>query len=85
MGKLKKREAHLTAVGPARSSHGWSGARPALLAGQECRPQPHPSYCTLMLLLLEKFLPVLSHAFTVSRCVPLAMGTSVSISEAPGE
>jgi hypothetical protein len=38
-----------------------------------------------MLLLLEKFLPVLSHAFTTMKCNPEAMGTSVSISELFGE
>jgi len=32
-----------------------------------------------MVLLLEKFLPVLSHAFTVIKCFPDVMGRSVSI------
>jgi len=38
-----------------------------------------------MLLLLEKFLPVLSQAFTTSKCDPEAIGTSVSINVLLGE
>jgi hypothetical protein len=36
-------------------------------------------YCTLMFLLLEKFLPVLSQALTIKKCDPFAMGTSAVI------
>ena len=38
-----------------------------------------------MFLLLEKFLPVLSQAFTTSRCGPDDIGTSVSIKVLLGE
>ena len=38
-----------------------------------------------MLLLLEKLLPVLSKAFTTSKCDPLLIGTSVSIRVLLGE
>jgi len=43
------------------------------------------SYCTLMFLLLEKLLPVLSQALTTIKCAPLAMGTSVVICVVFGE
>jgi hypothetical protein len=36
-------------------------------------------YGTVMFLLLEKLLPVLSKAFTTSKCDPEFIGTSVSI------
>lgn len=35
-------------------------------------------YCTLMVLLLEKFLPVLSEAFTVIKCLPDVMGPLIA-------
>jgi hypothetical protein len=38
-----------------------------------------------MFLLLEKLLPVLSKAFTTSKCDPDDIGTSVSISVLLGE
>jgi len=41
-------------------------------------------YGTVMFLLLEKLLPVLSKAFTTMKCFPDAMGTSVSIRVALG-
>ena len=43
------------------------------------------AYGTVMFLLLEKFLPVLSKAFTTSKCDPEPMGTSVSIKVLLGE
>jgi hypothetical protein len=42
-------------------------------------------YGTLMFLLLEKLLPVLSQAFTTSKCDPDPIGTSVSIKVLLGE
>lgn len=38
-----------------------------------------------MFLLLEKLLPVLSQAFTISECDPESIGTSVSIRVLLGE
>jgi hypothetical protein len=40
---------------------------------------------TVMFLLLEKFLPVLSQAFTTIKCVPDPIGRSVSIRVLFGE
>jgi hypothetical protein len=37
------------------------------------------SYGTVIFLLLEKLLPVLSQAFTIMKCGPEPIGTSVSI------
>jgi len=42
------------------------------------------SYCTLMFRVVEKFFPLWSQALTTNKCVPLAMGTSVSIAEVLG-
>ena len=42
-------------------------------------------YGTLMFLLLEKLLPVLSKAFTTNKCDPEFIGTSVSINVLLGE